>query len=355
MGRLNTGERIGNYLLDEWVGAGTFGEVWKGHHHVFNEPVAIKIPTDGQYVRNLQKEAIVVHGLRDANIVRAIDLDPYGDPPYLVMEFVDGPSLRGLMGQYPKGLPIESAMAVLYGLLCALDAAHRAGIIHRDIKPENILISGGADGLTPERVKVTDFGLGHVNRAAATSILQSGSISAEAGRKLAGTLAYMSPEQRDGLELDARSDLYSVGVVLHEMLTGVLPQGSDLPSTLRADLPRWVDGLFERCYTRRERRFTSADQMRGELERVWPAAASAGLARTVRRVRVARVGTDWRCAACQGVVQADDQFCTLCGAQLVDHVPRCPSCHGYVGRRDNYCILCGSALRPVGGQKAASV
>ena len=76
------------------MGAGSFGEVWRARHHVFGEFVAIKIPTDPKFVRNLQREGVAVHGLRHPNIVRAIDLDPYADPPYLVMEYVDGPSLR---------------------------------------------------------------------------------------------------------------------------------------------------------------------------------------------------------------------------------------------------------------------
>ena len=86
MGQPQTGDRINNYLLDERIGTGSFGEVWKAHHHVFNEHVAIKIPTDTQYVRHLQREGMAIHGLRDPNIVRALDLDPYADPPYLIME-----------------------------------------------------------------------------------------------------------------------------------------------------------------------------------------------------------------------------------------------------------------------------
>jgi serine/threonine protein kinase len=341
------GDRISNYLLEERVGTGTFGDVWRARHHIFREPVAVKIPTDPLYVRHLQREGLAVHGLKHPNIVRAIDLDPYADPPYLIMEYVDGGSLKELISVHRDGMPIEATVAVLYGTLQALEAAHAANLIHRDIKPANILLSGHGDPalMVPQRVKVTDFGLGRTDEVAAGSIWQSGSISPEAGRRLTGTLAYMSPEQRDGTAIDARSDLYSLGVVLHEMLTGVLPQGSDLPSSIRPDVPRWIDGLFERCYTRKDRRFPSAAHVRELIERYWPAADGWACAAAANEAHLRQVGHEWQCTRCSGPVSATDQFCIHCGRQLVSRVPRCPTCHGFVGRTDNFCILCGTDLR----------
>ncbi len=347
MARLQAGDRINNYLLDERQGTGSFGEVWKAHHDVFRDPVAIKFPTDGQYVRQLQREGLAIHDLRDPHIVRPLDIDPYADPPYLVMEYVDGPALRELIIENSQGLPAETAAAITYGVLLALDAAHQKGVVHRDIKPENILISGGRDlaRISPAAVKVTDFGLGYSGDALKRSIMQSGSLDS-CDRHLSGTIGYMSPEQRDGLpsgQIDPRSDLYSVGVVLHEMLTGILPQGSDLPSSIRPEVPRWLDQLFERCYTRRERRFGSAGEMLAYIERyftpTWPQAGEAPAP------GVKRIAGRCLCGACDGPVSADDQFCIHCGQQLVAQVPRCPSCHAYVGRADNFCILCGADLR----------
>src|ERR1700760_407557 len=93
-----TNQRISEYVLDSRLGAGTFGEVWRAHHHVWvDQLVAIKIPTDAQYVRSLQHEGTAIHGLVHPNIVRAIGFDPYGDPPYLVMEYVPGTNLRWLI------------------------------------------------------------------------------------------------------------------------------------------------------------------------------------------------------------------------------------------------------------------
>src|SRR6476620_10877437 len=89
------GQRIGEYILDTRIGGGTFGEVWRAHHHVWiDQLVAIKIPTDSQYLRELQREGVAIHGLVHPNIVRAIGFDPYADPPYLTMEYVPGSSLR---------------------------------------------------------------------------------------------------------------------------------------------------------------------------------------------------------------------------------------------------------------------
>ena len=125
MSSLREGDRINNYLLESLLGAGSFGQVWRASHHIFQDVVAIKIPTDSQYVRNLQREGITIHGLKHPNIVRAIDLDPYADPPYLVMEFVEGPTLRALIDQYKNMFPIDSAIMIMRGVLHALTSGRR--------------------------------------------------------------------------------------------------------------------------------------------------------------------------------------------------------------------------------------
>ena len=133
--------------------------------------VAIKIPTDTQYVRNLQREGAAIHGLMHPNIVRAMGFDPYADPPYLVMEYVPGTSLRPLISE--KSLRVPDAVAIMRQVLAGLAYAHKNGIVHRDIKPENILIHERArrmDIASEGVVKVTDFGLGR----AASDRLRSG-------------------------------------------------------------------------------------------------------------------------------------------------------------------------------------
>lgn len=349
------GERISEYVLDELVGAGSFGQVWKARHHIWkDEVVAIKVPTDSQFVRNLQKEGCTIHGLRHPNIVRAIGLDPYADIPYLVMEFVDGLSLAEWIQKFPKGMPIQPAQRVLIGLLQALDHAHTNGVIHRDIKPANILIAGGADrpvdGISVDDVKVTDFGLGLAGQITTNTIMQSGSMLAEDGRSISGTLAYMAPEQRDGGQVDARSDLYAVGIVLFEMLTGERPSGSDMPTHLRDGLPSWVDPVFTRLYTRKDRRFGSAaDVLRAikpaparSIYAEPPAPASPGP--SARR----RASTIVDCPSCHEPVEPGDNYCIMCGAQVAAAVRRCATCGGYPDPGDQYCIHCGSALSVTG-------
>ncbi len=344
MSDIQPGDRINNYIVEELVGTGSFGQVWKAKHHIFDEVVAVKIPTDPQYVQNLRREGVAVHGLRHENVVRALDMDPYATPPYLIMEYLDGPSLRKVIDAHPKGLPQQSTVNILRGVLAALSVAHRAGLIHRDIKPANILLTTGqADiaAIHPNQVKVTDFGLGSVGGLTTVSIMQSGSLRTAEGKSISGTLAYMSPEQRDGKEIDQRSDLYACGIVLFEMLTGVRPQGNDLPSHIRPGVGRYLDEIFERCYTRPENRFASADEILAALDRnvrSIPAAAAA-------IPRFGRSGAVPVCKNCGAQVSGKDQFCISCGHQLVKNVPRCSSCQVFVYQSDNYCIICGTDLR----------
>ncbi len=341
MSSLREGDRISNYLLEVRLGAGSFGEVWRARHHIFDERVAVKVPTDKQYVRNLQREGVVVHGLRHPNVVRAIDLDPYADPPYLIMEFVDGPSLRPIIDEQRMRFPIPAAVGILRGILQALIAAHDHGLIHRDLKPANILLHQPPDNLariTEQSVKVTDFGLGHVGGSLAQSMLQSGSMLTDEGRSIAGTLAYMSPEQKEGLDLDARSDLYACGILLFEMLTGVRPEGSELPSSIRPAVPSTLDELFRRCYTRRERRFTSAREMLAAMVSPMPGATAAAPLPMARPM-------SGDCPSCAKRIHDDDQFCIHCGTQLTARVIRCDACGAHVHPRDKFCILCGKDLR----------
>src|SRR3954466_3162999 len=130
-----SGQRVGEYLLDQKIGGGTFGEVWRAHHHVWvDQLVAIKIPTDGQYLRELQREGVAIHGLVHPNIVRAIGFDPYADPPYLTMEYIPGSSLRPLVSSGP--VKPTDAVAIMRQVLSGLKYAHANGLVHRDIKPE---------------------------------------------------------------------------------------------------------------------------------------------------------------------------------------------------------------------------
>lgn len=345
MSEIKPGDRINNYIVEELIGSGSFGLVYKARHHVFENVVAIKIPTDAQYVQNLRREGVAIHGLQHPNIVRALDMDPFADPPYLIMEYLDGPTLRQILDDHPEGIGQHPAVNILRGILAALSAAHRAGLVHRDIKPSNILLGlgpGEVASVKPDQVKVTDFGLGSIGGLTTSSIMQSVDQHAAEGKSISGTLVYMSPEQRDGKKIDQRSDLYACGVVLFEMLTGVLPQGNDLPSHIRPGVPEYLDAVFKRCYTRLGNRFRSAEEIQVVLDQK----ALPSLAPAASPIpQFGRSPSAATCKNCSAPVRDEDQFCIRCGNQLVDSVPQCPSCQAFVYAGDDYCIICGVELK----------
>jgi len=334
-------QRISEYVLEERIGKGAFGEVWRGRHHVWaDQLVAIKIPTDPQYIRNLQREGAAIHGLTHPNIVAARGFDPYADPPYLVMEYVPGTSLRPLIEQ--RQLTPDDAVAVLRQVLAGLAHAHAHGVVHRDIKPENILIHERArsEGYSAQgTVKVTDFGLGKAATMAQTeSIAFSTSMAAAEARRIVGTLDYMAPEQRAGEPVDGRADLYACGVILCEMLTGQRPAGTDLPSDLNPASPRQLDEVFRRSYARLEKRYASAAEFLEHLENLGaqPPPLPWQQAQTAQR----------SCPSCRRLVAVSDQFCMYCGVQLVEWVLRCPQCGAYPDPTDRFCMFCGTAVSP---------
>ena len=212
------GSRLGPYEIIDLIGAGGMGEVWKVCDTRLGRTVAIKVSKQ-QFSNRFEREARAVAALNHPHICQLYDVGP----DYLVMEFIEGTPLKG---------PLPTAKAVEYAgqILGALDAAHRKGITHRDLKPANILI-------TKQGVKLLDFGL-----AKRTGVLQDDSTVTEAlthQGQILGTLQYMSPEQLQGNDVDARSDLFSFGCVLYEMLTGERAfKGESAASLIAAILER---------------------------------------------------------------------------------------------------------------------
>jgi len=361
----NPNQRVGEYVLQERIAAGAFGEVWRAQHHVWSDQlVAVKIPTDPQYIRNLQHEGTAIHGLQHPNIVRAIGFDPYAETPYLAMEYVPGTSLRPLVSA--KKLSPQDATAVLKQVLAGLAHAHKQGVVHRDIKPENILVHERAfrDGFDTEGVvKVTDFGLGKAAVKVAESIAYSGSADTDAAREIAGTLEYMAPEQRQGGQVDGRADVYACGVVLYEMLTGEKPAGTDVPSDLNPKSPKYLDEAFRRSYARLDKRFASADDFARALTQGPPPIVGGNRGLSVPpivppplnvppRMIPPAVGANLHhCPQCRGAVEPSDQFCMQCGTQLVENVRRCPQCGAFPDPTDTYCIFCGQVLSMEGAHR----
>lgn len=222
----------GKYRIVEKIGEGGMGAVYKATHMHFNEPCALKVMApqllnDTALVKRFGREAIVARKLRHRNAVRVEDFDEAEDGrPFIVMEYIEGQSLKNLMS-VAGPLPPARVCSIIKQAAAALHAAHQLGLVHRDIKPDNIvLVQTGAEDLA----KVLDFGIAKVRDAQSAA----GSTLTETGMVI-GTPPYMSPEQARGAnqeELDGRSDIYSLGVVMYQMLTGVLPLQADTPMNM---------------------------------------------------------------------------------------------------------------------------
>jgi eukaryotic-like serine/threonine-protein kinase len=266
----------GRYQVERKLGAGGMANVYLAEDQELGRRVAIKIlndrhANDEQFVERFRREAKNAAALSHPNIVSIYDRGEAEGTYYIAMEYLDGRSLKELiLSRGPA--PLNVAIEYVRQILSALRFAHRHGIVHRDIKPHNVLVD--ADG----RVKVTDFGIA---RAGASQMTEAGSI--------VGTAQYLSPEQARGTNVDQRSDLYSLGIVFYELITGTLPfngdtpveiamkhlsQTPELPSALRPELPHDVDLVVTRALAKDpEDRYQSAEEMDADLERLARGAA----------------------------------------------------------------------------------
>jgi eukaryotic-like serine/threonine-protein kinase len=263
----------GRYVLEEEAGSGGMASVWRATDEVLSRPVAVKLlhthlAQDPGFRARFEREALSAARLTHPNIVNVFDTGEEGGTSYIVMEYLDGGTLADF--EATEG-PIDPARAIdiVLQILLALSAAHGAGIIHRDVKPANILI--GPDG----RVKVADFGIAKAAYMSGADVTTTGTVL--------GSIPYLSPEQVTGQELDARSDLFAVGVVLYELLSGRRPfeAETDLaaammrltadpmpPRAIRPGIPRGLEAVTMKALARRPGdRFASAEEMAAALSR----------------------------------------------------------------------------------------
>lgn len=278
------GRVIDHYRLEAMLGDGGMGTVYRAQDLNLERPVALKI-MHPHYARRtefrsrLRQEAKTLASLDHPSIVRVLDYGEDDDVAYIAMEFIRGGSLRDHLQRLQKRqrfLPLEQALQIGYQIAEALHYAHQRGLIHRDVKPSNIILKRLAQpdepGEQPFRAVLTDFGL--VKLLVGDSLTQSGTTL--------GTPAYMAPEQCEGLELDGRTDIYSLGVVLYELLTNHLPftfgsLAEAIASHMRGDMPRpiheWrpeaptiIDAIVERALAKDpQERFLNAAALATDL------------------------------------------------------------------------------------------
>jgi eukaryotic-like serine/threonine-protein kinase len=253
----------GRYRVIERLGSGGMADVYCAEDQQLGRRVAVKLlhhrlAEDQQFVERFRREASSAAGLQHPSIVAIFDRGEWDGTYYIAMELIRGRTLKDVIRERGPAPP-AAAVDVVLQILRAARYAHQRGIVHRDIKPHNVMID--EDG----RVKVTDFGIA---RAGASDMTETGSVM--------GTAQYLSPEQAQGRPVDARSDLYSIGIVLYELLTGVVPFDAESPVTValkqvsetpvpprerNPQVPLWLDAVVLRALEKEPaNRFASADE-----------------------------------------------------------------------------------------------
>jgi len=275
------GQMLSHYRLIELIGEGGMGAVWRARDQTLGREVALKVldaeaASSPERLSMFEREARAIAALNHPNIVTIFEIDQVQGLHFIVMELIRGGSLEKLI--QPGGLPLKKLLDVAIAMTEAIGAAHKQGITHRDLKPSNIMMSETV------RVKVVDFGLA-VLSSPEPSVKEEVSTTLTAHTDegfISGTIPYMSPEQVQGLDSDARSDIFSMGVILYEMATGHLPfEGANSsaliasilrdtpvpPTRLNPQLPLRLGRIISSCLEKDpQRRWQSAAELRRGLE-----------------------------------------------------------------------------------------
>ena len=292
------GENVGPYRVIEQLGSGGMATVFKAYHASLDRYVAIKVlhpafKADPQFFERFKREARIVANLEHPNIIPVYDFNEHNGEPYLVMRFIEGDTLKPELEGQP--MAPEKVLALMRPICQALSYAHKQGVLHRDIKPSNIMIT------TDGSVFLTDFGLARMVQAGESTLSQD---------MMVGTPQYISPEQAQGVSgLDGRTDIYSLGVVLFEMLTGQVPFNADtpfatihdhiytplpLPGSLNPDIDPAVERLLLKALAKeQDDRFETAEELLDALDNTLGPQIAAGPTATKTAVRSRKGGLPW--------------------------------------------------------------
>ncbi|HEY1306042.1 MAG TPA: protein kinase [Vicinamibacterales bacterium] len=314
---LGPGARLGTFEIVSTLGAGGMGIVYRAHDTRLRRDVALKIlpdtfAGDPERLDRFQREAQAIAALNHPNVVTIYSVEERDGLHFLTMELIEGTTLVDVIR--PGGLSLDTLLTIALPLADAISAAHQRSIVHRDLKPANVMVT--AD----QRVKVLDFGLAKLKQDVYASPEPSLATTAQltAQHSVLGTPSYMSPEQAEGKPVDARTDIFSLGVMLYEMATGVRPFHGDsslailssilkdTPSSmlaLRPDLPLDFDRIVRRCLAKDPtRRYQTSLDVRNELEDVQRQISSRSASAVPGRPSGGRRG--WRTIAATAVVMA---------------------------------------------------
>lgn len=268
----------GKYRLDDQIGEGGMSVVWRACDTTIGREVVVKLmrgylSQDDRTLKRFEQECRVMAKLTNANTVMVFEAGSIaGKIPYLVMEYGRGISLRDVIARTGR-LPIKQALLVMIQVCRGLQAAHEAGIVHRDLKPDNILVN--TDLSKPDAVKIVDFGIALLMHGASERVTRDGMVI--------GTMEYISPEQLDDVDLDGRADIYALGVVFFEMVTGELPfkagtaealmlkhlrEMPPRPSEKRPEAYMLDSIILKALEKNRQWRYDNAESLRKDLEKV---------------------------------------------------------------------------------------
>jgi serine/threonine protein kinase/tetratricopeptide (TPR) repeat protein/class 3 adenylate cyclase len=336
------GRSVLHYNVLSSLGSGGMGQVYLARDTRLGRPVALKLlrhnaMSNKDRLRRFKQEACAASALNHPNILTIYEVAQQDDLSFIVTEFVEGETLRERLCRGP--IPPAEAIELAVQITSALAAAHDSGIVHRDIKPENVMVR--PDGL----VKVLDFGLAKLTQrpkfGLAVTSTDGTALHTGAG-VLMGTANYMSPEQARGQSIDARSDVFSLGVLFYEMLAGIRPfVGETLPDVLVAilekehsplrdhvpDAPTELELMLNRALAKkREQRQAHAGQLLDELNKLR------------RELETAASDQPVCCPICESGNPANCSFCGKCGSPLKK---TCQSCGNDITAGDNSCGSCG--------------